>query len=185
MYVEVKSTSGLVSGVLIASKVEHEDGGACKTQKDEDDEFEVHGKVVAVTDTSLTVDDYTFILDEKTEFEDGNKAGVMVGTMVEVEGYYNAENLLVAEKVEIEEHNSVNEFKGTIDVITSTGTNDGSITLTTGETFIINSTTIMHDESTSDIKQFNLSYLSQGDMVEIYAIDNGDGTYTATKLERH
>lgn len=185
MYVEVKSTSGLVSGVLIASKVEHEDGGACKTQKDEDDEFEVHGKVVAVTETSLTVDDYTFILDDKTEFEDGNKAAVKVGTMVEVEGYYNAENVLVAKKVEVEEHSSVSEFKGSIESVTSTGANEGTIKLTSGETFIVNSKTIMHDDSTSDIKQFNLTYLSQGDNVEIYAIDNGDGTYTAIKLERN
>ena len=185
MYVEVKSTTGLVSGVLIASKVEYEDeGGACKSKSDEDDEFEAHGKVVEITDTSLTVDGYTFILNDKTEFEDDNKASIVVGSMVEVEGYYNAENLLVAKQVELEDHDSVNEFKGSIESVTYTGMNDGLVKLTTGKSFVINRSTIMHDDSSYDEKRFNITFLNQGDNVEIYAVDNGNGTYTATKLER-
>jgi len=186
MYVEVKSTQGIDTdtGYLIASKVELENDGSRDHYGDEDDEYEVEGKVVAITDTSITVGSDTFILNDSTEYEYGDKTAIMVGMMVEVEGYYNSENQLVAKEVEIEEYDNLLEFTDTVSAVESTEANVGTITLNGGQVIHVNADTIMHDDSSMDHEQFNITQMNQGDLVEVYCYDNGDGTYTATKVER-
>lgn len=187
MYVEVKSVQGLnASNELIASKVEREETYHDDYASSEDDEIEIYGKVSAVSDSSITVNNTTFVINAQTEFEYGP---VSVGDMVEVEGYKNAQGDLVAHEVEKEgyDHADYMEINGEIESIVLDDTNIGTITLIGGTVIYVNNDSIMHDSrdgTGSKDHVLNLAGLAVGDYVEIYVIDNGDGTYTARKVER-
>jgi len=183
LYVEVKSTENLNGdGQLVAYKVELESDGV-KGEHGEDDEVEVSGEVTAASASSVTVNGMTFILDGSTLYEHGTAADLVVGAMVEVEGSVNGDGNLVAAKVEFEGEESETELKGSVESISATDTNNGTIVVA-GNTVVINNSTIMHDDSSADVMAFNLSMLATGDYVEVHYVDNGDGTFTATKLER-
>ena len=189
LYVEVKSQQAIVDGQLVASKVELEDGGS-KGHGDEGDETEVHGTVSEVSDSAVTVNGQTFLLDANTEYEHGSLADLIAGVTVEVEGYKNDGGQLVAREIEFDEHEAGEsiEFKAAVSNIASTDINVGQITLASGEIILIGNDTIMHDDRDDagviPEMHFNLSKLAIGDFVEVHVINNGDGTYTAVKLER-
>ena len=185
-YVEVKSVQGIVGGILIASKVEREEKHHEEYVSSEDDEIEIYGVVAAVSADSITVNNTTFVINAQTEFEYGP---VSAGDMVEVEGYKDGQGNLVAHEVEKEgyDHSDYQELKGEIQSITIDDTNMGTITLVGGTIIHVNNDSIMHDSrdgTGSKDQTFNLSGLVMGDYVEIYVIANGDGTYTARKVER-
>ncbi len=187
IYVEVKSTAGIVGGELIAWKVEREDDGSIHREGDEDDEYEIHGMVMAMTADTITVDSQLVVINNETEFEDGVRGDIVVGAMVEVEGYFNAAGDLVAEEIELEDQEATSEMTGTVDIVDAPMPNVGTITLADTTVILVNEETIMHDsrdEGMTPDTNFNLQDLVQGDFVEIYVFANGDGTYTATKLER-
>ena len=86
------------------------------------------------------------------------------------------------------DHSDYQEIKGEIESIELDDTNVGTMKLV-GMTaaILVNNDTIMHDsrdEGMTPDLELNLSGLVAGDYVEIYVIDNGDGTYTARKIER-
>lgn len=189
VYVEVKSVQGMnASNELIASRIELEDNGSPSHDGDEDDEYEVSGLVVAFSSSSVTVNGQTFQLDVQTSYDNGVQSDIQVAVMVEVEGKYNAAGVLVAEKVEFKSTSASNKLSGTVaSVVSPNNNNDGTVTLNSGTIILVTSSTIMHDDR--DIGQvpnkfFNLSDLQTGDYIKVYASDNGDGTYTALKLER-
>ena len=188
LYVEVKSTQGMnASDQLIASKVELEDNGRRDYTGDDGDEYEVKGYVTALSADSITVNEETFIINSGTEFEDGSKDKINVGDMVEVEGSFNSEGSLVAKEVELEDSDDSNEIKGTVASVTIDNDNNGTITLLDNTVIKVTNSTLMHDERDEGFtpdKTFNLADISSGDYIEVYAIDNGDGTFTATKIER-
>lgn len=187
LYVEVKSTQELVIDTLIASEVELENDGT-KDHIDDEDEIEVYGPISDVSDTSVTVNGHTFLLNDSTIYEHGTVADLAIDVMVEIEGHLNADNELVAHEIEFEGHDDdADELEGIISTIETTDINIGTITLTSGEIILVDNNTVMQDSRDDDVlpdTRFNLSDLGTGDYVEAYVIDNGDGTYTATKLER-
>lgn len=184
LYVEVKSVEPLNSdGQLVASKVELENGGSKSHAGDEDDEVEVSGAVTAVTADSVTVNGQTYLLDSNTTYEHGVAADLIEGAMVEVEGKFNASGDLVASEIEFAHDEMDDELKGTVASITTTGMNEGTI-MVNGLTIIVNNDTIMHDSSPMHEMSFNLSMLAVDDTVEVHVVANGDGTFTAIKLER-
>lgn len=186
LYVEVKSSAGLSGVVLLASKVEPEDGGE-KGEYNEDDEVEVKGTISELTATSITVDGQTFLLDGNTEYElEGMTLAVNV--LVEVEGHVNANGALVAREVGIEDHDEASEmeFQGAVSALVSTDINVGTF-IVNSNTVIVNNRTIMHDDREAAgvpiMTHFNLSQLRDGDHVKVHVVDNRDGSYTAIKLE--
>lgn len=184
LYVEVKSTQDLNTDTLLASKVELEDGGS-KGEHNDGDAVEVKGEISDyVTDTSVTVNGQTFLLDANTMYEHGSVSDLAVGIIVEVKGTSDASAKLVASKVEFDDHDNEieNEVMGPVTAINPTSANEGSIEIN-GLTIVINNSTIMHDDSMMHNNHFNLSVLSVGDSVEVDYIDVG-GELTATKLER-
>ena len=187
LYVEVKSTEGLdsVSGNLIASKIELEHNGTKSHDDDDEGEVEIEGMVTsAIVDNSFAVNGETILIDDKTEFEGLEKAGLVLDVIVEVEAYY-VDGVLTAKEIEFEEM-SDNEVKGVVDLITTTGVNTGTITLVGGTEISITNDTLMKDSRDDNMvanDKFNLSDLSQGDHVEIDYYDD-NGVLTATKLER-
>ena len=183
LYVEAKSTENLnASNQLVAYKVELESDGV-KGEHGEDDEVEVHGEVSAASASSVTVNGISFVIDANTVYEHGVAADLVVGAIVEVEGHSNAEGVLIASKVEFEEEENELELRGNVSSVSADEANNGSIVLE-GITLIVNSNTIMQDDSSAALTAFNLSLLSAGDYVKVHYVDNGDGTFTATKIER-
>jgi len=188
LYIEVKSVEGLnVSNQLIASKVELEDDGKRDHHGDDGDEYEVKGYVTALSAESITVNDQTFIINNDTEFDDDSQSSIKIGDMVEVEAVINADGKLVAKEIELENENDKNEIKGTVASVTINSDNNGTITLTDNTVIAVTNDTLMHDKRdegmTADIT-FNLADINAGDYIEVKAIDNGDNTFTATKIKR-
>jgi len=71
--------------------------------------------------------------------------------------------------------------------VTSSAPNVGTVTLQDGTVILVNEETLMHDSRDEGMMadtNFNLQDLAAGDYVEVHMFDNGDGTFTATKLER-
>jgi hypothetical protein len=187
MYVEVKSTEGLnASGELVAWRVEREDDGYKEHHGDADDEHEVHGIVMAMTNDSITVDGQTCQITDQTELEYGSN--INVGDMVEMEGYFNSNGDMICHEIEREDdHGSTMEMRGQIGSVNATQANVGTITMMDNTVVHVNADTIMHDsrdEGMTPDHQFNLQDLNANDYVEMYVYTNGDGTYTATKIER-
>ncbi len=189
IYVEVKSTLGLDdNNVLIASKVEQEDDGSIGHEGYEDDEYEFSGIIMAIGADTITVNSEVVMITDETEIENDGQGPLAVGDEVEVEAYFDDNGNLIAHEIEREESESEHvEFHDTIDTIVSSDTNIGTITLMDGTMIMVNNDTLMHDSRDNDMvadTHFNLSDLMSGDYIEVYAIDNGDGTYTAVKIER-
>ncbi len=194
LYVEVKATSYTAgSFVMDAVEVEREDDGEIGHQGDYEDEFEIKGMLTAAYDENsrtFGINNQMIIIDDYTEFEDieiSELVDVNIGILnLEAEGMFNADGILVAEEVELEDDISDNnEYQGNITSLDITGTNSGTLTVSwaTGSiNVIINNDTIMHD-AMGDFPEdrFNLTHLRIGDLVEVY-VDPTSGI--AIKLER-
>lgn len=188
LYVEVKSTAGINSaGVLVASAVEREDDGTIEDEGAEDDEYEIRGMVMAMSADTITVDSQVVTITVDTEFADGVRADIVLGTMVEVEAYFDAAGDLIATQIELEDMEVTSDMKGTVASVTSSAPNVGTVTLQDGTVILVTAETIMHDSRDNGVvanTSFNLQDLAANDYVEMQVFANGDGTYTATKLER-
>jgi len=182
LYVEVKSVQALNDmSHMVASKVELENHGS-KGYYDDDSEVEVKGEVSEVTSDSVTVNGVTFVLDASTRYEHGSANDLVVGVLVEVEGYVYANGGLIADEVEFEDYDSEMETQHNVSAVNATAANEGTIEMN-GMTFHINSSTIMQDSSDAHLAHFNLTSISVGDLVKVYYFDD-NGTLTVTKLER-
>ena len=194
LYVEAKATSYTAgSFVMDATEVEREDDGEIGHQGDDEDEFEIKGMLTAAYDDNsrtFGINNQIIIVDNYTEFEDVNLSDLVdanIGTLnLEAEGTFNADGILVAEEVELEDDISDNnEYQGNVTYLDVTGTNSGTLTVSwaTGSiNVIINNDTIMHDDM-GDFpeEKFNLTHLRIGDLVEVH-VDPTTGI--AIKLER-
>lgn len=140
------------------------------------------------------INDQMILVNDSTEYEDVTLTDLVAGNIgilnLEAEGMFNADGMLVAEEVELDDDISDNdEFQGTITVITDgDGTNSGTLTISVGTgsmDVIIDSDTIMkdsHDEMGSPQEdKFNFSHLRVGDLIEVH-VDPTSGI--AIKLER-
>jgi len=188
LYVEVKSVAGIDgSGNLVASKVELENEGKAGYNGDEDEEFEIRGLIAIGFDgTAFTINGTRIIVDNGTELDDINTSNLTPGTEVEVEGRFNANGDLLAKEISMEARADA-EIRGTIASVSSSGVNTGSITLTDGTVIFIDNDTIMHDSrdiGMMPVEQFNLTFLGNGDYVEVRVYTAANGDLVAVKLER-
>ena len=195
---EVKATDYTAgSFTLTATEVEREDDGEIGHQGDEEDEFEIKGMLTAAyDDTSKTfgINDQMILVDDATELEGVALTDLVAGNNgtlnLEAEGIFNADGMLVAEDVELDDDISDNdEFQGTItSLATATGTNSGTLIMSVGAGSMdvtVDSNTIMkdsHDEMGAPQEdKFNFSHLRVGDLIEVH-VDPTSGI--AVKLER-
>jgi len=144
---------------------------------------EVRGEVTEASGDSVTVNGVTFLLDKNTRYEHGGADKLIVGALVEVEGYPNSNGDLVAKEVEFEDHDSELEIKGYVAAITSTADPNVGMMEINGQSFQVNSSTIMQDSSDAHETHFNLMSLNVGDLIKIYYFDD-NGRFVVTKLER-
>jgi len=187
LYVEVKSIQGLdtITNNLVASEVELENNGKKGHDSDGSSDVELKGLITtAVSGNTFVINGEVITIDANTTFKNLKQSDLLLNVMVEVEASY-INGVLIAKEIELES-NSSSKAKGVVASVTSTAVNTGVVTLTDGTVISVTSSTIMkdsQDKGMTPVAKFNLSYLNQGDTVEIYYYDN-NGTLTATKLER-
>jgi cytoskeletal protein CcmA (bactofilin family) len=130
-------------------------------------DFDVAGKPVTTTSTTV--------------FEGGAVTDLALNVRVEAEGQLDANNVLVADKIEIRKA-GIAELKGNITAFDATA---GTVTLL-GVTVTVTADTRLEDRSEADVEHFSLANLAVGDTVEVRGFENpiGSGAITATKLER-
>jgi hypothetical protein len=187
LYVEVKSVAGIVNGQLIASGVSLEDNGQQGYQGHDGEGMDVKGTINRDFDgTSFDVNGTTVIVDSGTHLSGLSTTDLVSGTVVKVEGTFNATGELVATSIEGNIH-SDNEIQGTVSSITMDGVNTGSITLADNTVIVINNDTIMIDareDGTMPDPMFNLSKLASGDSIEVEVYTDSNNNLVAVKLKR-
>ena len=196
LYVEVKflndtntlANLGGASPALLASKIELEDDGKKGEQGKEGEEAELQGKVTAIdlANNKFMLNGQMVYITDATKYEDGvsnSSSDIVAGGNVEVEGMYNVEGDLVAEKVHfgsdeadiIETSGTVISYDATAKVISFTETG----TLATVQVTVDNMTIVKDDSAAAD-RYFNASKLVAGDLIEV----KYDGTtMLATRLD--
>lgn len=194
LYVEVKANSAPVDNgdgtyTLTATKVEREGDGHIRLNAHEGDEVELRGIIMAVSSpTDFMLDGQAVTIAAGDDSTDDHKIAMvdvtMIGRMVEVEGYIDANGVLVAHEVQLEDgdDSSLSEYK---DYVQSIDMGNGTVTLQGGQTIAVTSNTIMHDCLDSNAEHyFDLADLRSSDYLEVYAYTDASGNLVAAKLER-
>lgn len=176
--VEVKGTQMLADGALRATRVQKEDGGL---GGEDGDEAEVEGLVTRfVSPVDFDVAGQRITTNGSTVFQGGTSADLAADVKVEVEGEFNADGVLVAEKVQFKRSATV-KLAAPVDAVDATA---GTLRAL-GVTIVVDASTRKEDHE-SDDHFFALDDLRVGDWVEVagYPDPAGSGRVIATKLER-
>ena len=176
--VEVKGTTFLANGALVATRVHRED-------RDFDgrdgDESEVEGLVTRFgSATDFDVDGQKVATNTSTTFVNGTADDLKLNVKVEVEGKLDATATLVAAKVVFKRPSSL-RLSAMVDSVDVAGGTFRAL----GVTVVVSSTTRKEDHE-SDDHFFSLDDLRAGDWVEVggYADPAGTGRLIAMRLER-
>jgi len=191
LFIEVKSQDGLdVNGVLVASKIELEDGGKKSLDHDdEDDEVELEGVITSlISDTEIEVNGHAVLLSSTTKYVHGTATIAAVGMKIKVKGDVDVNGKLLAEKI---------TFKPSGDLKLAGRISETDLTLNTvtvfGVAITLNNATMVKDDRDDDalgtdlenIKyNFGVDDLAVDDWIKVKAYTNNDGGLTATKMER-
>lgn len=169
------------NGELIALRVERK-GGVFDDDLDDDAEVEIEGLVTRfVSATDFDVSGVPVTTTSGTEFENGTAADLALDVLVEVEGAFDANGVLVADEVDFEDDGQI-EISARADSVDAAA---GEVVLL-GITVITGPETRFEDGSDADLRPFSLADVSAGDWLEIRGVETapGSGTVTATRLER-
>lgn len=193
LYVEVKADSGPVDNgggfTLAATVVELEDDGKMGVNAASGAEVELKGRIMSVSSpTEFMLDGQAVtIVAGNGEPEAGRITAVdesMIGRMAEAEGHMDANGILLAHEVELEDGDD-GALDTLRDFVQSVDSDAGTVTLQGGEVIVVNSRTIMQDSISSNNEHyFDLSDLRSGDYLEIHVYPDGNGNLVAAKLER-
>ncbi|OOZ39483.1 hypothetical protein BOW53_11260 [Solemya pervernicosa gill symbiont] len=194
LYVEVKSEDGFNgSSELIASEIEIEDDGDMDFDGEDGDEVEIRGVITEGTNEGdpeqFRVNGQLVEISGATVFEDGfTFADLVAGVTVEVEGELNADGMLLAAEVGLEEEDEdgETEIKGVVEAVDAGA---GSAIMVMDITVLVESNTVFVDERDEE-HLFNLDMIvseleGTGDMVEMDLYWNAsEEIFVATKIER-
>jgi len=190
LFVEVKSTEGIVDGILIASKIELENDGKKPLFHDDNDEaVELEGVITnVVSSTEIEVNGHTVILSESTDYVHGSAEIAAVGMKIKIKGDVNTDGQLLANKV---------IFKPSGDLrlagkISATDIDANTVTIFGKAITLSNSTLVKDDRDDDDLAagennvkyKFGVDDLAVGDWIKVKAYTNKDGGLTATKMIR-
>ncbi|MBK6451879.1 MAG: hypothetical protein IPF84_04720 [Proteobacteria bacterium] len=165
-----------VNGVLVATRIEKESGGAAGNADEQADYEGLITSFVSATDFSVAGQHVTTTA--STAYEGGTASNLALDVPVEVEGRFNASGVIVATKVQFHRRSDT-EFSGRVDSVNAAGNS----LVVFGVTIRVNSLTRFEDHSGADVQQFSLASIAVGDYVEVDAYNDGSGLL-ATKLER-
>ena len=172
--VEVKGTV-FENDIFVAENVEFK-----PRDTDDEDEGEIHGIITEYTSAQdFVVGETAVITNEATSFERCQASDLALDVEVEVEGDYNEEGALVADKVKCEIDANL-KIETTVDSVDAEA---GTITLF-GVTFITDMSTRFQDKTEVPVTDFNITDLAEGDYVEIKGFEREDMSLYAVKVER-
>ena len=177
--VEAKGTMLGAGGELIATRVEFE---SLFPDIAEDDFAEIEGFITRFVDaTDFDVAGLPVTTDSQTVFEGGSAADLGLNIKVEAEGVFDANGVIVAEKVDIRRAKAVRAqaLIDSVDIATNSVVVLG-ITVTTDEL------TRFEDKSSADVDPMTIADVNAGDFVEVRGDEfpAGSGTILATIFER-
>lgn len=121
--VEVKGTQVTADGTLLATKVELEfdSRGRSRDNSDDDHDIEIEGLITRFVDaTDFDVAGRPVRTTSTTRYEDGVVGDLATDVKVEVEGQYDAQGVLIAEKVDFKRDNAV-RLEGPVTAIDASG----------------------------------------------------------------
>ena len=178
-YVEVKGDSAPAAGTFMVTRVEAEQHGV---SGDDGEDLNVEGLVTAIAGdgSTISVNGQTFTVPAGFDL-----SAYAVGDKVEVEVTVSGTDLVLSE-IGNEAHDVDNVNKIEVKA-TASATDTVANTLTiAGLTVSVDpNTTLMIDHSSTPEHFFNLGSIVAGtDVVKVEAIPDGNGGYTATKIER-
>ena len=176
--VEVEGNSFLNDGTFVASKVEYEGDPFIG---EDGDEAEVEGIVTSFTSiTEFEVAGVPVTTTDDTTYERGRAEDIQLGTRLEVEGAFNADGVIVAQKVKFELEANV-RLTSTVDAVDADA---GTITVL-GSTITTDASTRYRDKDEGGNQEFGLSDIVVGDYVQVRAFRlPSDGTLLAKRVER-
>jgi hypothetical protein len=189
LFIEVKADQE-TNGDLIAVRVEREDDVGDRNDDgefDDDDrfgEFEIKGILISV-DTSADPDQVT-IGGTTLDVDDASALEGLVGSLVELEGRFDQNGVLVLEKVEQEVENSIR----TEDRVSDVNTTDGNFTTRLGLVISPGGASRVEDDVVDDDSGHHLTpgqfvgRLMFDDYIEARGFPNSDGSVTWTRIER-
>ena len=178
---EAKGTSLGANNELIANTVEYK---GARLDGVEGDHVEIEGFITDFVDSgNFSVSGIPVTTDQNTVFEGGVAGDLGQNLKVEVEGLYDAANVLNATKVEIKLAKSV-RITALVDS-TAAGASPPSLVML-GITIEVNANTTRFEDKTGVEDTFTIGLLNAGDYVEVRGqeIPPGSGIVFATILER-
>ena len=172
-FVEVKGTFGqLIGSTLTATSIELEPG----MEAAENELVEVEGIVMNFV-TGTTTSTFT-INGVNVSAANALLSGISNGVEAEVKGNFVG-GVLVATEVKIEQENNI-KLEGDVTAVNATA---GTVILF-GIPVTVTATTELKDDSSAQLRMFNLSNVGVGDHLEIVGFLDTVGNVIASKLER-
>lgn len=149
-----------------------------------DSDAETEGLITGFTSATspFKVGDETVTTTSSTQYNNGTAADLADNVKVEVEGTLDTSGNLVATVITFE-HNGDIELEGPAESVDATA---GTLTVLGVPITVSPNSTRFEDDSESAMAMFNLSNVSNGDMVRVrgYESPAGSGKVVATRLER-
>lgn len=179
-FVEVKGDALDVGGALVATSVELHDF----LYLDRAYQREVEGLVtrfVSVTDFDVSGQPVT--TNASTRFQGGREADLGLNVKVEVEGYIDANGVLVAKKVHFKRHHGAG-IAGLVEAATPDATGNGGTVIVMGVTITVDARTRIEDKTQARIGMFGVKDLAVGDYVEVRGEETAALRLSAARLER-
>jgi len=164
------------SGMLIATQLEKRSETLPGTS---DDKAELEGLVTRfVSATDFDVAGQRVTTTAATVYQNGAVADIALDANIEISGGFDSSGRIVAQKIEFRLSSDL-ELVGSVDSV-SLGT---SMLTVLGQSIRTTAGTRFEDHSAADIKQFSLTDVHVGDLVEVRGYRDG-GAIIATLLER-
>jgi hypothetical protein len=179
-FVEVHGSSVDANGVLIATRVEREDGPLDGVGNDV--QVEVEGLITRFASaTDFDVAGQPVTTTSGTEFENGDAADLALDVKVEAEGFIDDSGVLVADKVSIRRENDT-RIEAVVDDVDADA---GTLTVF-GIAVTVDDLTRFEDNGDADLRDFSLADLAAGDFVEVRGVETpaGSDAILASELSR-
>ncbi|TDP40195.1 hypothetical protein DEU29_10295 [Idiomarina aquatica] len=180
LYVKVEGTEfDAETLTLVATDVENKDNNV--DDYDDADEIKIAGIVSNYDEATGTFDvnQYSFTVNDDTEFEDGSASRLVNGARVKVEAEYDGEQL-VAEEIEFIAKSARNVSEGQV---TAVDAEAQSFTVN-GITFVVDDDTSYLDTSGQGARTFNYEDIAVNDWLKVIAVIDYNGDYVALKIKR-
>ncbi len=180
-FYEISSRQGRspISGDLIADEIEAAEDAADQINTDEGEQIKLEGRIDKLLTANLfTLNGLEILVNQETEFEDGDREQLAENALIKVRGHLNEQGQVSADEIEF--HSEIyTEIEGIVSRVDSSNN-----TLTIGNSLIhYSSETLVKDEWKED-RSFNLQQIRVGDELEIDTTQDASGNLFAVKLIR-